>query len=182
MGSRRRDRGAALPEYALAVAAIAVVLVAGVDRLEAGASNEITTRAAAGAPDLAEVTTAATFDPGTSTTAAPAVTTTTSATSATQSLASSASAKGSKWTMTVTVALTDPSGQPLVGATVTTSWSPGGNGTTSCTTTGPSGACNVTQDQMRIADTPSATMTVISVVGPNGSLSGSGSSITSTAP
>src|SRR4051812_23565049 len=125
--SRRVERGAALPEYALAVAAIAVVLVAGINRLQAGATGELKGRTEAGAPDLTAVPTVTSFNPSTSTTAAPSPTTTTVPSSAAAALSASASSKGAKWTMTVTLTLTDPSGQPLVGATVTTSWNPGGN-------------------------------------------------------
>jgi Flp pilus assembly pilin Flp len=180
---QRAQRGAALPEYALAVAVIAVLLVGGINRLQASATSEISRRSGYGAPDLNEATTTAPFDPGVSTTAAPATTTTTTpASAATPALASSSTAKGSKWTMTVTVTLTDPGGAPLVGAKVTTSWNPGGNGTTTCTTLSPTGTCNVTQDQMKISDTPAATMTVVSVVGPSGQLTTTPATITSPAP
>jgi hypothetical protein len=179
---RRAQRGAALPEYALAVALIAVFLVGGMSRLQSSATAEISRRSGYGAPDLNEATTTAPFDPGVSTTAAAAATTTTVPTAAVPTLASSSTAKGSKWTMTVTVTLTDPGGAPLVGAKVTTSWDPGGNGTTTCTTVSPTGTCNVTQDQMKISDTPAATMTVVSVVATSGALTTTPATITAPAP
>jgi Flp pilus assembly pilin Flp len=179
---RRTERGASLPEYALAVAAIAVVLVAGINRLQSGATGELKARTSAGAPDLTVVPSVSLFSASTSTTAAPSPTSTTVPASANTALSASASAKGSKWTMTVTLTVTDPLGQPLLGATVTAAWNPGSNGTTACITAPPSGVCSVTQDQMKISDTPSATMTVVSISSPGGSVPNDGASITSSAP
>ena len=179
---RRTEGGAALPEYALAVAAIAVLLVAGVNRLQSGATGELQGRTQAGAPDLTTAPSISLFNASTSTTAAPSATTTTTPASATTALTASASRNGSKWTMSVTLTVTGPDGQPLQGATVTTSWDPGSNGTTTCITAAPNGVCSVTQDKMSVSTTPSATMTVVSITTPGGTVANDGASITSTAP
>jgi hypothetical protein len=165
-------------EYALAVALIALALLNSLGALQGAVGDRFDDRTGAGAPDVGEA--APTIPPLTPTTQGQAPTTVGSSLTASvePTLTSSVSSKGAKWSMTVTVTVLTPEGDPVIGATVTGVWEPGGNGDTSCVTSSPNGVCSVTQDQMKLTDVPSATMTLTSVTDANGSVPSTAPTIT----
>ena len=165
-------------EYALAVALIAFALLNSLGVLQGAVGDRFDDRTGAGAPDVGAA--APTIPPLTPTTQGQAPTTVGSSLTASvePTLLSSVSSKGSKWSMTVTVTVLTPEGAPVIGATVTGVWDPGGNGETSCVTSSPNGVCSVTQDQMKLTDVPTATMTLTSVTDANGSVPSTAPTIT----
>ena len=181
-GTSDRQNGAVAVEYALAVGLVALLLMNALGALQDSVSDRFNDRSSAGAPDVgAAVPTIPPLSPTTQ--GAPPTTVGSSATAAVEpSLTSSVSSKGSKWSMTVTITLLTPDGVPVVGATVTSVWAPGGNGSTSCVTSSPDGVCSVTQDQMRLSDVPAATMTVTAVTDANGAVQSSTPAITANQP
>lgn len=167
-GRGRSEHGAALVEYALAVAGVVVVAASAIGSFETESTKRLESRTAtAGAPDIDEAP--VTSPPGSVPTASPTTTTTTAPASVLPSVSltgATATANGNRWTATVRVVLVDlVTGAPLTGALVSGLWSPAVGFPTSCQVT-TSGACTMTQTQ-KDSDGLTATFTVTGVTGPN---------------
>ena len=148
----RRDRGAAVVEYALIVGLAVLVCVPAITWMQDSTEREFQSRSAsAGAPDLGNVSPTSSPTTTVPTTTTPPSTTTPSSVVATASLAATTNRQGNTWSATVTATVVDQNGAPVSGATVTGSWNPVLSGETSCTTQA-NGQCTMTQAGMEARD------------------------------
>lgn len=158
------ERGAAAVEYALLVGLVAIVLIAGTQRLEAAERSELQSKQSrAGAPDL-NGTAAPTSTPG-STTAPPSDPSGTSPPPTTVKVTPTVSqtTQGSNWTVTISLKVTDPGDRTVTGATVSGTWSVPG-AAPQCPTDS-NGVCTVTVTVNKNSYSQ-LTLTVDSVTGP----------------
>ncbi|MDX6234048.1 MAG: hypothetical protein QOH68_3130 [Nocardioidaceae bacterium] len=150
--TRRRfltDRGATVVEYALVMAVLGCVVVAGVKSLEGKSGTELTAQGhRIGMPEdggAVQVTTSTTSGPiVTTTTAAP-----TSAARIAGALGEATVVNGHKWVAKATFTVRAADNTVIANATVTGTWTidGGSSATTSCVTNG-AGVCNVTRDKL----------------------------------
>lgn len=168
VGRGRSDRGAALVEYALAVACVVVAAASAIGSFETAGTERLEGRtASAGAPDIDEPPVST--PPGSVPVASPTTTTTTSPALAVASVSmtgATVTVGGNRWTATVRMTLVDQStGEPLTEATVSGLWSPAVGSPTSCQVT-TAGECTITQTQKNNQGL-TATFTLTGVSGPN---------------
>jgi Flp pilus assembly pilin Flp len=148
----RRDRGAAVVEYALILGLAVLVGVPAINWMQDSSEREFQSRSAsAGAPDLDDVVPTSSSTTTVPSTTTPPSTTTALSVDATASLAATTNRQGNTWSATVTATVVDQNGVPVSGATVTGAWDPVLSGETSCTT-GANGQCTMTQAGMEARD------------------------------
>lgn len=162
---RRSDRAAGITEYALALGATALLVLAGISQLEDGVTSELEDRGESiGQPETVVVTVASTTTAAPSTTT-PAPTTTSPGGSVFVSLlASTSNWSGSKWVATVEVTVQDSNGNPVVGAEIQAEWSEPFVSETSCVTDS-SSTCSMTQWNLN-SSRESTTWSALDVVAP----------------
>lgn len=179
---RRSERGAALVEYALIVALLAVALIGAIQSFQDGAEDRYGERSSQGDPaeEFGNLGPTDGGPPGGTDESEPPGGTVTAV--VVDALTAVAPAANNTWSMTVTVRVTGD-GNPLGGVTFSApTWSPSIGGTSTCTTTS-DGICTYTQAGMdrNGATMPQATFTLgtPSFTNPDGSsptFSGPGSS------
>ncbi len=159
-------RGASVVEYALALGAIMLLVMAGLSTLEDGVTSELDERGSSiGVPEESGVTvTAPTTTAPPTTTTPPPSTTAPPGTVFISALASAANWSGGKWVATVEVSVTDGGSNPVNGASIEAEWSEPFVSDTSCVTD-TSGTCSMTQWNLN-SNRPSTTWTVVSVAAP----------------
>ena len=165
---RGGDRGATLVEYALGVALIAVVSLGAIQRIEDRGAARLE-----GSDDRISAPVDNQYYPGlATTTTVGGTTTTTTAGSSPVHVRSNPvvvveNQTQSEWRVTVTFTVVDSSDQGVIGATITGTWSDGGNGSQpggTCTTSTGAGSCTV--QYLAIKDNvPSVTFTMSSISG-----------------
>lgn len=164
----RRDTGAAIVEYALAVALIAVVSLGAIQRIEDRGAERLKDSDARISDSVDGQ-----FYPGMATTTTVAATTsTTSSGSVPVHLRANPAVvvqnqSNSEWRVTVTFTLVDSSNQGVIGATLNGTWSDGGNSAQpsgTCTTSSGAGSCTVQFLSIR-DNQPTVTFTTSSITG-----------------
>lgn len=155
----RRQRGAALVEYALGMGLIGMLAVIGFRGVTSAAGTQLQRKSNVGAPDLAPLSVAETTTtvPGSTTPEAP---TTTLAPFAARASMTGSGVKdhGNIWIATATVTVTNSATNAVVPqAVVTGQWSGSGSGDTSCITQS-NGTC-----QLTLADIDGRTRTSVTL-------------------
>ena len=183
------DRGAALMEYAIGIALIAIVAIAGIQSLEESSEETLDARGDVAGTPIEEYgylgLSGAGTSPGTST----STTSTTAPSVSVQVLIdgspSSSLLSGKKWSATVTFQVLDDGGSPVTGAVITGTWTIADSGPTTLETECSSitGTCAVVANKIDDAITE-ATFQVTSVTGDGISLADGGAlpSVTALSP
>ncbi|MGI9600964.1 MAG: hypothetical protein ACR2QE_03705 [Acidimicrobiales bacterium] len=160
---RRSSRAASVTEYALALGATVILVLAGLNSLEDEVTSELDDRGQSiGQPDVTGVTVSTTTTAVPTTTTPSPTTTTAAGTVSISMLASTSNWSGGKWVATVEVTLSDGSGNPVVGAEIEAEWSEPFVSETSCVTDATSN-CSMTQWNLN-SNRDSTTWSVVGVV------------------
>lgn len=170
-----RERGATAVEYAMGVSLFALVLIAAIAGVRSAGEDRFDssidlTYDAGDAPAVTTTSTPPTSVP-------PTTTTTTTAPPPTGNASTSAptfsqGSPASKWNASFTVTVTDTSGNPLSGVTVTGSWDTQGSPSGTCVT-GAAGTCTISNTGINDND-PDAVWAFTSMSGATqGSIAGS---------
>ena len=165
--TRREDRGAVLPEYALIIALVVVGSIGAIQAAQRGGTSRL-----AASPARISANDGAYYAGAVATTVPPPSTTSTTAAPIGVHLAANptvtvADAGGNRWQVTITLTLLDSSNNGVIGATVDGTWSDGGGGSSpvsTCTTSTSAGQCTMQFTRIRDA-TPSVTYTLSTITG-----------------
>jgi len=175
----RRDRGAALVEYAMLMALVVVVSLAAISALTDESDAKVAAqpdRIGLPSEDNALNAPPGDADPGGDDddggSSGPV-------TAHVGGLSGATSVSNNDWSATITITVVDDSDNPVQGATVTGSWSVGTGGTT-CTPTSASGTCSITSSALRRTGgsaVPSVTFTIGAISGTDVTYDGSANSV-----
>ncbi|MDH3706847.1 MAG: hypothetical protein OES57_12325 [Acidimicrobiia bacterium] len=161
----RSTRAATVTEYALALGATVLLLLAGISQLEDGVTSELEDRGdSIGQPGIAATTLPTTTTVSPTTTVAGPTTTSPTGTVFISLLASTSNWSGSKWVATVEVTIQDAGGNPVVGAEIEAEWSEPFVSETSCVTDS-SSTCSMTQWNLN-SSRDSTTWSVVNISAP----------------